>query len=294
MKDMSSEKGFTQRGDFGSRSIAFRPKPSYRPFVAAKRWKPRGHFRLFDLPPELRLQILSSALLDCEEQVQVLRIFLVSRRLYAEAAEIFYHDILLDITDRTKPPGLLAEPINPLSPRLHVCTMDLKISLESNLRSFNQVYIPLLREMVELGNLRTLRLEIDGRFPHLDFWTDHFSGVDDEFCDTEVQLLIGPEASLGYLGPAFLASQPFQSLLDFLSDPRIPEVLLYISSADHYPFWCAFHRRRSSKLGLLCHGGSWRGKSTRLRINQKLFLPLFRSARAVRTPAVVTRLSPPS
>ncbi|KAI1155845.1 hypothetical protein F4825DRAFT_383247 [Nemania diffusa] len=292
---MSSEKWFTQRGAFGSRSIALRPKPSYQQSAAAAaatRWKPRGPFRLFNLPPELRYQILSSALLDCEERVQVLQIFLVSRRLYAEAAEIFYHDTLLDITDRTSPPGLLAEPLTPLSPRLHVCTVDLKISLQSNLSSFNEFYVPPLREMAEHGNLRTLRLEIDSRFPRIDFWTDHWSDADEEFCDTEVPLRIGPEASPNYLGPAFLAAQPFQTFLDFLSDPRVPEVLLYISSADHYPFWCAFHRRLSSKLGLPCNGGSWRGKSTRLRINQKLFLPLFRNAQAMQAPAVDTRPPP--
>ncbi|KAJ8123904.1 hypothetical protein ONZ43_g258 [Nemania bipapillata] len=280
---MRSRKWLKRRGAYGSRSIAFRPNPTYLYYAVTSRWKPRGPFRLLDLPPELRLQILHSALLDCEEQFEVLQIFLASRTLYAEAAEIFYHDILLDITERTKLPGFLTGPITPLSPRLYFHTIDLKISLENNLRDFNQLYIPLLREMAEQGNLRTLRLEIDGRFPRLNFWSDRWLELAEEFCDDEVQLLIGPETSLDYVGPAFLADQPFQTLLDFLSDPRIPEVLLYISSTDHYPFWCAFHRPHSSKLGLPCHGGSWRGKSTRLKINQKLFLPLFRHAREVET-----------
>ncbi|KAI0541890.1 hypothetical protein GGR58DRAFT_391214 [Xylaria digitata] len=276
---MVSAQWVAERKPFGSKSIAFRPKPSHGSSTAT-RWRPKGPLRLFDLPPELRAQILDSALLDCEEQAQVLQIFLASRRLYSEAAAIFYHDIWLDITDRTVPPGLLAEPINPLSPRLHVHTMDLKIYPKNNLRSFNEVYVPVLRDMAEQGSLRTLSLEINGRFPHLDFWTDHWSD-DEDFCETEVPLLIGPETNIEYLGPAFLAAQPFQAFLDFLSDPRIPKVTLYTSSADHYKFWCDCHRKFSSQLGLPCVGGSWRGKSKRLKVNRKHLLRLFRNARAV-------------
>ncbi|KAI1127117.1 hypothetical protein F5Y10DRAFT_200531 [Nemania abortiva] len=287
---MSSAKWSTERGNFGSKSIALRPKPSHQ-LPAAPRWKPKGPFRLFNLPPELRYQILSSALIDCDEQVQVLQIFLASRRLYAEAAEIFYHDIQLDITDRTKPPGLLAEPLTPLSPRLHVRIMDLKIYPKANLHWFNKFYVPVLRQMAEQGNLRTLHLEINGRFPRLDFWTDHWS-YDDEFNDTEIPLLVGPETNINYFGPAFLADRPFQTFLDFLSSPHIPEVLLYTSSVGHYSFWCAFHRQFSSKLGLPCINGSWRGKSTRLKLNQKLLLQTLRHARAMGNSAVVLPSSP--
>ncbi|KAI1181938.1 hypothetical protein F5B17DRAFT_444647 [Nemania serpens] len=289
---MNPDQWPTARSTFGSRSVAFRPKRSQQLSTTA-RWKPKGPFRLFDLPPELRYQILSSALVDCEEQVQVLQIFLVSRRLYVEAAEIFYHDIQLDITDQTKPPGLFAEPLTSLSPRLHVCLMDLKIHLESNLRCFNAFYVPLLREMANRGNLRTLLLEIDGRFSRLDFWVDHWSGDGDgDFCETEIPLLVGPDTNVAYLGPAFLAAQPFQTFLDFLSEPRIPRVLLYTSSTGHYRFWCECHRKLSSKLGLPCDGGSWRGKSTRLRVNQKHLLRLFRNARAVKASAAATTLPP--
>ncbi|KAI0417112.1 hypothetical protein F5X98DRAFT_168950 [Xylaria grammica] len=283
---MVSTKWSIEKKPFGSKSIAFRPRPS-RGLSVSMRWRPRGPFRLFDLPPELRAQILSFALLDCEEQVQVLQMFLASRRLYAEAAAIFYHDTWLDITDRAEPPGLFAEPITSLSPRLYICTMDLKIYPKNNLRSFNEVYVPLLREMAEQGSLHTLHLEINGRYPRLDFWTDDWSD-DDEFCETEVPLLIGPEANIEYRGPAFLAAQPFQAFLDFLSDPRIPKVALYTSSADHYEFWCDCHRKLSSKHGLPCSGGSWRGKSKRLKVNQKHLLRLFRSARALQTSAEVT------
>ncbi|KAI1418891.1 hypothetical protein F5Y12DRAFT_789507 [Xylaria sp. FL1777] len=276
---------WVERKPFGSKSIAFRPKPSQQ--SAAARWRPRGPFRLFDMPPELRAQVLSLALLDCEEQIQVLKIFLVSRRLYAEAADIFYHDIWLDITDRTEPPGLLAGPVTPLSPRLNVRTIDLKIFPKKNLGSFNSVYVPLLREMAEQGNLCTLHLEINGRFPRVDFWADHWSD-DEEFCEVEVPLLIGPEQNIDYLGPAFLAAQPFQAFLDFLSDPRIPKVALYTSSADHYKFWCDCHRKLSSKLKLPCSGGSWRGKSSRLKVNQKHLLRLFRNAQTVKVSSAVT------
>ncbi|KAI0186345.1 hypothetical protein EV127DRAFT_411294 [Xylaria flabelliformis] len=288
--DPDKDKWFIQRGSFGSKSIALRPKPSHRLSSTAK-WKSRGPFRLFDLPPELRAQIFNLALLDCEEQVQVLQIFLVSQRLYAEAAEIFYHHIWLDLTDRTEPPGLLAGPVTPLSPRLHVRTMDLKIYPKNNIRSFNEFYVPLLREMAAQGSLHTLRLEINGRFPRLDFWTDHWSD-DEEFCETEIPLLIGPETNINYSGPAFLATQPFQTFLDFISDPRIPKVMLYISSADHYKFWCECHRKFSSQHKLPCVGGSWGGKSKRLRVNQKHLLRLFRNVRAVQVSNSATSSRP--
>ncbi|KAI0432379.1 hypothetical protein F5Y09DRAFT_148831 [Xylaria sp. FL1042] len=283
---MVSTKWGVERKPFGSKSIAFRPKPSHGQ-SATTRWRPRGPFRLFDLPPELRSQVLNLALLDCEEQLQVLKIFLASRRLYTEAADIFYHDIWLDITYRTKPPGLLAGPITPLSPRLHVRTMELKIYLKSNLRSFNELYVPLLREMADRGSLRTLHLEINGRTPGVDFWTNHFSD-DEELSETDVPLLTGPDKNIGYLGPAFLAAQPFQAFLDFLSDPRIPKVALYVSSADHYDFWCDCHRKLSSKLKLPCDDGSWRGKSSRLKVNQKQLLRLFRNAQTVQASSLAT------
>lgn len=267
-----------ERATFGSKSIALRPKPSHG-LSAVPKWRPKGPFRLFELPPELRHQILSFFLVECEEQAQVLPIFLVSRRLYAEAADIFYHHIWLDITDRTQLPGLLAEPITPLSPRLHVRTMNLKIYPRNNMQAFNELYVPLLREMVDQGNLKSLHLEINGRFPRLEFWRDQWS-EDEEFCETEIPLLIGPETNSEYTGPAFLADRPFQEFLDFLSDPRIPSVSLYISSADHYKFWCMCHRRFSAKLRLPCNG-SWRGKSRRLKIDQKHLVRLFRNARAV-------------
>ncbi|KAI0799475.1 hypothetical protein GGR55DRAFT_483590 [Xylaria sp. FL0064] len=287
---MISTRWGVERKPFGSKSIALRPKPSHGQSTTS-RWRPRGPFRLFDLPPELRSQVLNLALLDCEEQIQVLKIFLASRRLYAEAADIFYHDTWLDITDRTKPPGLLTGPITSLSPRLHVRTMELKIYLKTNLHSFNELYVPLLREMADRGSLRTLHLEINGRTPGVDFWTDHFSD-DDEFCEADVPLLIGPDKNIAYLGPAFLAAQPFQSFLDFLADTRIPKVALYVSSADHYEFWCDCHRKLSSKLKLPCDDGSWRGKSSRLKVNQKQLLRLFRNAQTVHASSAIASARP--
>ncbi|KAI0410078.1 hypothetical protein F4802DRAFT_543268 [Xylaria palmicola] len=287
---MDAEKWFVARGTFGSKSIALRPGPSHGQ-TAATRWKPRGFFRLFDLPPELRAQIFHFALLGCEEQVQVLRLLLVCKALYAETADIFYHHVWLDLTERTGPPGLLAGPLTPLSPRLHVRTMDLKIYPKSNLRAFNDLYVPLLREMAGRGSLRALRLEINGRFPRLDFWTDHWSDDDEDFCEAEVPLAVGPGADVAYLGPAFLAAEPFQAFLAFLADPRVPKVSLYISGADHYKFWCECHRRASSRLGLPCEGGSWRGKSARLKVNQRHLLRLFRGARSAAGSTAATTTS---
>ncbi|KAK5634829.1 hypothetical protein RRF57_010542 [Xylaria bambusicola] len=291
---MVPTKWVTERKSFGSKSIAFRPQLCHELSVTS-RWKLTGPFRLFDLPPELRVQVLSLALQDCEEQVHVIKIFLACRRLYTEAADIFYHETWVDISHRSEPPGLLAEPITSLSPRLHVRTMNLAISPKTNLRAFKSVYVPVLREMADKGSLHTLRLEISGRFSRINFWTDDWAD-DEDFCDNEVPLLISPDKNIEYQGPAFLVAQPFQSFLDFLSDPRISKVVLYTASTDHYEFWCECHRKLSSKL-IPCSNGSWRGKASRLKVNQKRLLWLFRGARTVPASAAVTsiqRLGGPS
>ncbi|KAI0521570.1 hypothetical protein F5B22DRAFT_595452 [Xylaria bambusicola] len=287
---MAPTKWVTARKSFGSKSIALRPQLSHELPVAA-RWKPKGPFRLFDLPPELRVQVLSLALQDCEEQIHVIKIFLACRRLYTEAADIFYHETWVDISRRPEPPGLLAEPITALSPRRHVRTMNLTISHKTNLRTFHSAYVPVLREMADKGGLHTLRLEISGRFSRIDFWTDAWSD-DDDFCDNEIPLLIGPGKDIEYQGPAFLAARPFQTFLDFLSDPHISKVMLYTASADHYEFWCECHRKLSSKL-VPCNNGSWRGKASRLKVNQRRLLWLFRGAQTVRPLAAATSIRRP-
>ncbi|KAI3318528.1 hypothetical protein HD806DRAFT_312934 [Xylariaceae sp. AK1471] len=286
---MDSIRWPNQRSTFGSKSIALRPRPSLQQ-PAANKVRSRAPFRLFDLPPELRTQILNLALLDCKEHKHVLQIFLACQRLYTEAADIFYHDIWLDITERTSPPGLLTEPMTPLSPRLHVRTMVLKLYLKHNLRSFNELYVSILREMADQGNLHTLQLEVDGRFPGLDFWTDHWSD-DEDFCETEIPLLVGAETKIEYSAPAFVVARPFQTFLDFLSDPRIPKVLLYTASTDHYRFWCLFHRK-TSKSGHSCNDGSWCGKSKRLKVNQKYLLKVFHNAQPAQTPKVGASTQP--
>ncbi|KAI8624065.1 hypothetical protein F5Y19DRAFT_337949 [Xylariaceae sp. FL1651] len=273
---MSSTKWLKQKNTFGSKSIAFRPKP-WQETSAATRWRPRGPFRLFDLPPELRIQILNTALLDCESHKQVVQIFLACQRLYTETASIFYDEVWLDITNRSSPPPLFAEPITPLSPRLHVRRIVLKLYPKDNLRSFNELYVPVLRDMASQGNLRVLQLQINGRFPGMDFWTDHYSNEDD-FCETEIPLLVGPDMRIEYLASAFVVAPPFQSFLDFLAEPGVPKVSLHIDSFDHYRFWCLLHRKHPS--GLQCHG-LWPGKAKRLKVNQKSLIRLFRGARAV-------------
>ncbi|KAI1174279.1 hypothetical protein F4777DRAFT_554483 [Nemania sp. FL0916] len=294
---MGAPRRLKERNTFGNKSIARRPKPSHPPSPASStsRWKPKAPFRLFDLPPELRCLILELALMSCDEQAQVLQIFLASRRLYSEAAEIFYHDMWLDITDRTRPPGLFAQPATPLSPRLHVRTIDLKIYLKKNLGVFNEVYVPLLRDMARHGNLHTLHLEINNASPLLDLWNDLWANATpddedggdddrendcDEFCETEIPLLVGPNTDVEFVGPAFLAAKPFQVFLDFLADPCIPNIGLYVTSKGHYEFWCRFHRPVCAKR-FRCVAGWWPGKSSRLRIHRQRFARFFRNARAV-------------
>lgn len=76
------------------------PPPPARARQKTKTWEPKGTFPFFQLPPELRIKILSHALVDGEVvDLEVtnrksvaprLHLFLVCRQMYEEAYPIFY------------------------------------------------------------------------------------------------------------------------------------------------------------------------------------------------------------
>ncbi|KAI5920702.1 hypothetical protein F4810DRAFT_404175 [Camillea tinctor] len=266
--------------------------------AALARWKPRGPFRFLDLPPELRTHILELAILDWTSHRSVLNLFLTSRALYAEAASVFYHEVLLDSRSITKnnthlvkkrkkkQPGadtdaddanpFLSAPLTPLSPRLHVRALTLRFRAEDQLRVFGALYASALRAMASRGALRSLRLEVESKFPADDFWggnaasTSSFfaspAGDYDLFCD-DAELRNGNEGEGEVWAPAFVAHHAFQAFLAFLRDSGVPRLTLYVQAAAHHRLWCPYHRTRAS--GAAPCEGEWPGKAVLLKVDRK-------------------------
>ncbi|KAI0599950.1 hypothetical protein F4775DRAFT_101142 [Biscogniauxia sp. FL1348] len=278
-----------------TRPIPYRPKiqPAKQPAAPAARWKPRGPFRFLDLPPELRTQIIELAILDWTSHRDVVSLFLTCRTLYAEAASVFYHEVLLDDSTNTQQQQLLgkkkkngsaaaaavnpflAGALGPLSPRLHVCALTVRLCAEDQIRAFAHLYAGALRDMAARGSLRSLRLEVGSKFPADDFWGGAATASDDDdndddgdlFCDNVRLLAGGAQRDVGEVwAPAFVAGPAFQAFLAFLQDSGIPRVTLYVDAAEHNKLWCPFHRVHSS--GTPCEGG-WPGKVMLLKVDRK-------------------------
>ncbi|KAI0016160.1 hypothetical protein F4780DRAFT_709544 [Xylariomycetidae sp. FL0641] len=258
------------RAAFGSRSIALRHKPQSN----TPKWVPKGSFRLFDLPPELRTHILELAILACDSHRDVLHIFQSCRRLYVEAASLFYREVSLDNT-RLRLKGtsdlFLMRPLTELSPWLHVQSLIIKFCLEAQLKKSHSSYGRTLREMAKKGNLRSLRLQIERQFPSDNFW----GGGDDLFAEDEVCLVSGKKKDVKVWTPEFIAKPPFQAFLKFLQDSGIPKLTLVIEAEEHYKFWCPFHRPHRS--GAACQG-EWPGQARYLKVNRKALLEAFAGA----------------
>ncbi|KAI1500280.1 hypothetical protein F5X99DRAFT_252404 [Biscogniauxia marginata] len=244
------------------RPIPFRHKIPHK--TALSKWKPQGPFRFLDLPPELRAHILELAILDWMSHKDVVNLFLTCRRLYAEAASMFYHEVLLDNTQlRGSADPFLTGTLNQLSPRLHVRSLIIRFCLEDQIRSFKDLYADALRAMVDQGNLRSLRLEVESKFPSDDFWGE--SSGDDLFCD-EVKLLDGKGRDIEIWAPSFVTTTAFQGFLRFLKNSGIPKMTLYVEAEEHNKLWCPFHRVHAS--GSPCTG-EWQGKARLLKVDRK-------------------------
>lgn len=260
----------------GKATLAFRSKPvssrSHR--LNTARWKPSGSFPFFDLPPELRRQILENLVQDLTtSHNDVLSLFLTCARLYSETASLFYYEVVLDTTrSRGKPDSFLTGPSTRINPRRHVRTLTIQFYIRDHSHLFYSRYGLVIRDMVEHGNLQRLELEIHSAFPSADFW-----GNGDQ--STEEIEFFSKRKGKGLAGPRFVAEPPFQSFLRFLKDANVPQLRLYVASYDHHPFWCQFHRAHAS--GEDCDG-DWVGKSKRLKLNWKQMNQIFKGVRATR------------
>ncbi|KAI1342763.1 hypothetical protein F5Y15DRAFT_267925 [Xylariaceae sp. FL0016] len=266
-----------RRTAIGNKSIALRPKSRKAP---PPKWKPTGPFRLFDLPPELRNQILEYAILNWGRHRDVLHVFLSCRGLYEAAAPMFYQEVLLDNTAlKGAPDPFLTSTLTELSPRLHVRSISIRFCMEDQRRSFGSLYGNALRAMAERGNLRAIRLEIERRFPSEEFW----GLADGRFCEDTVGIVSKALPHAEVSAPAFVVRPWFQGFLKFLAaDNAGAEVSLYVDGWDHFDFWCMFHRK--PEMGQPCWtSGAGKGK-TDLEIDRKRLVKMFKGAQ-LGTPA---------
>ncbi|KAI1463162.1 uncharacterized protein F4812DRAFT_447831 [Daldinia caldariorum] len=261
-------------GKFGSRSIAFRRKTPSIKYSPTKCWN--GPFRYFDLPPELRDNILRLILLDWDSTSKdAVHLFLTSKRIYADAASIFYYEVLLDnmhLKGTADP--FLAGALTAVTPRLHVRNLIIRFLMKEQMYLFGEVYGTALREMASRGKLQSLRLEIGSRFPCYEFW-----GFEDElFTYDDVRVVGGKGKGTVIKAPLFVTKKPFQNFLKFLEESEIPKITLFVDAEDHSKFWCLFHRSHPS--GKKC-GGEWKGNARVLKIHWSSLVRALKGTEAV-------------
>ncbi|KAK7972995.1 hypothetical protein PG996_007217 [Apiospora saccharicola] len=266
-----------------------------------KEFRRRGVFPFFDLPYELRHEILKLAILQettptatthsrpspsssssttKKSYQQALVLFLTCRWLYEEAAAIFYQEVVLD-TRASSDSGSSSSPtpflVRSLTPRLYVRTLRIRFYVkEYHLGLFHTVYAPILRDMAQHGQLEHLVLELGYQFPSPSFWGGGArSGEEPDDADPfhdDVPIVPGRHRKDRELyAPLFVTQAPFQGFLKMLhgfslsssssSPATMKKMTLYLEAADHPPFWCAFHRAHPS--GEAC-GGSWPDDNTQL------------------------------
>ncbi|KAI1425772.1 hypothetical protein F5Y12DRAFT_713851 [Xylaria sp. FL1777] len=190
-------------------------------------------FRFFDLPAELRTNILSYLLiskygivlynytlfgLTARDKVTVLYLFLVNVQMYQEASAIFYGKNRFILNGQShRLSGHLTKPGGFLSPqgqdaRRRVQTLCLFLTRVGG--EFENVLAPAVSDMILSGSLRKLKI------------------------------CLGPPSSqhARTSGPSInmLATGPFQALLNLLADPDLRHVELCVWKV-HWGVFCPFH-----------------------------------------------------
>ncbi|KAI1331356.1 hypothetical protein F5Y16DRAFT_359733 [Xylariaceae sp. FL0255] len=189
-------------------------------------------FRFFDLPAELRLDILSRLLLskygiilhnhtlfepNVVNQVSILNIFLVSVQMYQEASAIFYSQNCFTINAQshrlpihlTKPGGFLSEQGQDARRRVHTLALYLtRVGGE-----FEDILRPAIADMILSGSLRRLKVCLGQPTSH----PSRSSGSD------------------------VVTRPPFKALLELLGDPDLDNVELLVWKV-HWSTFCPFHQ----------------------------------------------------
>ncbi|KAI1358701.1 hypothetical protein F5Y08DRAFT_332892 [Xylaria arbuscula] len=189
-----------------------------------------SYFRFFDLPAELRTNILSYLLIskygivlyNCTlfgltgtDRVTFLYIFLVNTQMYQEASAIFYSRNRFILNGQShRLPAHLTKTGGFLSPqgqdaRRRVRTLFLYLTRVGG--EFENVLAPALSDMILVGSLRSLRI------------------------------CVGPPSSrVSGLNVNLMTTSPFQALLNLLSDPDLHHVELCVWKV-HWNIFCRFH-----------------------------------------------------
>ncbi|KAH7027438.1 uncharacterized protein B0I36DRAFT_364641 [Microdochium trichocladiopsis] len=193
-------------------------------------------FNFFDLPPELRADILGHLvvlpapidinLFGTGPPIPALGLFLVSLQMYREASEIFYmeNEFIVDSTTHRLPPelirdgGFLSPQAQDTRRRIHRLTVDLRRVGGI----FENSLAPALSDMTLCGTLRYLKIRLDLVAPP-------------------------PVSMLGRRGgpatdkaPDLMTRSPWQALFKLLDDPDLEHVEVWAGS-EHYAIWCPFH-----------------------------------------------------
>ncbi|KAK8040655.1 hypothetical protein PG991_000443 [Apiospora marii] len=268
-----------------------------------KEFRRRGVFPFFDLPYELRHEILKLAILQettpttatnsrsgpsssttttKKSYQQALVLFLTCRWMYEEAAAIFYHEVVLDTRASSDSGSSSSSPtpflVRSLTPRLYVRTLRIRFYVkEYHLGLFHGVYAPILRDMAQHGRLEHLVLELGYQFPSPSFWgggSGEESNDADPFHD-DVPIIPGRHRKDRELhAPLFVTQAPFQGFLKMLhgfsissssSSPSSPATVKKITLYLEAADHPPFWCafHRAHPSGEAC-GGSWPDENTQL------------------------------
>ncbi|KAI1131803.1 hypothetical protein F5Y10DRAFT_35325 [Nemania abortiva] len=202
---------------------------------------PASYFRFFDLPGELRANILSNVLISstgivlhdrtlfgptptAHGGVTALRVFLVSIQMYQEASAIFYGQncfILNGLSHRlprhlTRTGGFLSS--QGQDARRRVRTLYLYLTRVGG--EFETILAPSISDMILSGRLRRLKICLGPPSSH----NSRRSGPDVDM----------------------MARTPFQALLTLLADPDLQHVELCVWNV-HWALFCPFHKKTEDK-----------------------------------------------
>ncbi|KAI0410168.1 hypothetical protein F4802DRAFT_17084 [Xylaria palmicola] len=190
-------------------------------------------FRFFDLPAELRSNILCYLLISkygivlynctlfgptARERVMVIYIFLVNIQMYQEASAIFYGQNRFILNGQShRLPGHLTKPGGFLSPqgqdaRRRVQTLSLYLTRVGG--EFENILAPAISDMILSGSLRKLKICLGPPSSH--------------------PRIAGPDMEM-------MTRLPFQALLNLLADPDLQHVELCVWKV-HWAVFCPFHR----------------------------------------------------
>ncbi|KAI0466597.1 hypothetical protein F4859DRAFT_292309 [Xylaria cf. heliscus] len=191
-----------------------------------------SYFRFFDLPAELRTDILSHLMISkygvilynctlfgptARDRVAVIYVFLVNIQMYQEASAIFYGQNRFILNGQShRLPGHLTKPGGFLSPqgqdaRRRVRTLSLYLTRVGG--EFEDILAPAITDMILSGSLRKLKICLGPPSSH--------------------PRISGPDIDM-------MTRLPFQALLNLLADPDLQHVELCVWKV-HWAVFCQFH-----------------------------------------------------